>query len=144
MYVQIRTEWPEVAEVRPDVADAGVRGAAAGLPQHVLAGVEADYDRPGTPGQPPGQQPGPAGQVEDGSDGPAEAALVGAAAVTAVTVIGLRHGLAPFAPSVHLVVPWLPLIGIALACLVVARVSSLIPAAIALRRPPLELAGAQE
>jgi putative ABC transport system permease protein len=67
-----------------------------------------------------------------------------AAAVTAVTVIGLRHGLAPFAPSVHLVVPWLPLSGIALACLVVALLASLIPAAIALRRPPLELAGAQE
>jgi len=67
-----------------------------------------------------------------------------AAAVTAVTLIGLRHGLAPFAPSVRLVVPWLPLTGIAVACLVVALLSSLIPAAIALRRPPLALAGAQE
>jgi putative ABC transport system permease protein len=67
-----------------------------------------------------------------------------AAAVTAVTVIGLRHGLAPFAPSVRLVVPWLPLSGIALACLVVALLASLIPAALALRRPPLALAGAQE
>jgi len=67
-----------------------------------------------------------------------------AAAVTAVTVIGLRHGLAPFAPSVRLVVPWLPLTGIALACLVTALLASLIPAALALRRPPLELAGALE
>ena len=67
-----------------------------------------------------------------------------AAAVTAVTVIGLRHGLAPFAPSVRLVVPWLPLTGIALACLVTALLASLIPAALALRRPPLALAGALE
>ena len=67
-----------------------------------------------------------------------------AAAVTAVTVVGLRHGLAPFAPSVRLVVPWLPLTGIALACLVTALLASLIPAALALRRPPLALAGALE
>jgi putative ABC transport system permease protein len=67
-----------------------------------------------------------------------------AAGVTAVTVIGLRHGLAPLAPSVRLVVPWLPLGGIALACLVIALVASLIPASLALRRPPLELAGVPE
>jgi putative ABC transport system permease protein len=67
-----------------------------------------------------------------------------AAAVTAVTVIGLRHGLAPFAPSVRLVVPWLALGGIALGCLVIALLASLIPAALALRRPPLELAGMNE
>src|SRR5215472_7533238 len=67
-----------------------------------------------------------------------------AAAVTAVTVIGLRHGLAPLAPSVRVVVPWLPLGGIALACLVVALLASLIPASLALRRPPLELAGGYE
>jgi putative ABC transport system permease protein len=67
-----------------------------------------------------------------------------AAAVTAVTVVGLRHGLAPLAPSVRVVVPWLPLGGIALACLVVALLASVIPASLALRRPPLELAGGHE
>jgi len=67
-----------------------------------------------------------------------------AAGVTAVTVIGLQHGLAPLAPSVRLVVPWLPLGGIALACLVIALLASLIPAFLALRRPPLELAGVPE
>jgi putative ABC transport system permease protein len=67
-----------------------------------------------------------------------------AAGVTAVTVIGLRHGLAPLAPSVRVVVPWLPLGGIALACLVVALLASVIPASLALRRPPLELAGGYE
>jgi putative ABC transport system permease protein len=70
--------------------------------------------------------------------------LLFAAGVTAVTVIGLRHGLAAFAPAVRVVVPWLPLGGIALACLVVALLASLIPASIALRRPPLELAGGHE
>ena len=67
-----------------------------------------------------------------------------AAGVTAITVIGLRHGLAPFAPSVRVVVSWLPLGGIALACLVIALLASLIPASLALRRPPLELAGGHE
>src|SRR5215468_622412 len=67
-----------------------------------------------------------------------------AAAVIAVIVIGLRHGLALFASLVRLIIPWLPLSGIALACLVVALLASLIPAALALRRPPLALAGAQE
>jgi putative ABC transport system permease protein len=67
-----------------------------------------------------------------------------AAAVTAVVVTGLRHGLSGLAPSVRLVIPWLPIAEIALACLLVALLASLIPAALALRRPPLELAGAQE
>jgi putative ABC transport system permease protein len=61
-----------------------------------------------------------------------------------VTLVGLRHGLAPFAPSVRLLVPWLPLTGIALACLVIALLANLIPAALALRRPPLDLAGGLE
>ena len=43
-----------------------------------------------------------------------------AAAVTAATVIGLRHGLLGLAPSVRVVIPWLPLAGIALACLAIA------------------------
>ena len=40
--------------------------------------------------------------------------------------------------------PWLPLGGIALACLVIALLARLIPASLALRRAPLELAGGQE
>jgi putative ABC transport system permease protein len=67
-----------------------------------------------------------------------------AAAVTAATVTGLRHGLLGLAPSVRVVIPWLPLAGIALACLVIAVLGSLIPAALALRRPPAELAAAPE
>jgi putative ABC transport system permease protein len=67
-----------------------------------------------------------------------------AAAVTAATVTGLRHGLLGLAPSVPVVIPWLPLAGIALTCLAVAVLASLIPAALALRRPPLELAGMPE
>jgi hypothetical protein len=42
------------------------------------------------------------------------------------------------------VVPWLPLGGIALACLVIALLASFIPAPLALRHTPLELAGGQE
>jgi putative ABC transport system permease protein len=67
-----------------------------------------------------------------------------AAAVTAVTVMGLRHGLLGLAPSVRVVIPWLPLAGIALACLAIAVLASLIPAALALRRPAAELAAAPE
>jgi len=67
-----------------------------------------------------------------------------AAAVTAVTVTGLRHSLLGLAPSVRVVIPWLPLAGIALACLAIAVLASLIPAALALRRRPAELAGVPE
>jgi putative ABC transport system permease protein len=65
-----------------------------------------------------------------------------AAAVTALTLVGLWNGLAPFAPAVRLDIPWLPLTGIALSCVVIALLASVIPAAAALRRPPLDLAGA--
>jgi putative ABC transport system permease protein len=67
-----------------------------------------------------------------------------AAAVTAATVAGLRHGLLGLAPSVRVVIPWLPLAGIALACLVIAVLASLIPAALVLRRQPAELATVPE
>jgi putative ABC transport system permease protein len=67
-----------------------------------------------------------------------------AAAVTAATVTGLRHGLLGLAPSVRVVIPWLPLAGIALACLAIAVLASLIPAALALRRQPAELAAVPE
>jgi putative ABC transport system permease protein len=66
-----------------------------------------------------------------------------AAAVTAVTVTGLRHSLLGLAPSVHVVIPWQPLAGIVLACLAIAVLASLIPAALTLRRPA-ELAGVPE
>jgi putative ABC transport system permease protein len=67
-----------------------------------------------------------------------------AAAVTAAAVAGLRHGLLGLAPSVRVIIPWLPLAGIALACLAIAVLASLIPAALALRRPPAELAAGPE
>jgi putative ABC transport system permease protein len=80
----------------------------------------------------------------------AEACLVAgigtlfAAAITAVTLTGLRHGLSDLAPSARVAIPWLPLGGIALACLAIAVLASLISAALALRRPPVELAGVPE
>ena len=67
-----------------------------------------------------------------------------AAAVTAATVTGLRHGLMGLAPSVRVVIPWLPLAGIALACLAIALAASLVPAALVLRRRPAELAAVPE
>jgi putative ABC transport system permease protein len=45
---------------------------------------------------------------------------------------------------VRVVIPWLPLAGIALACLAIAVLASLIPAALALRRRPAELAAVPE
>ena len=48
------------------------------------------------------------------------------------------------APSVRVVIPWLPLAGITFACLAIAVLASLIPAALALRRRPAELAGVPE
>ena len=44
----------------------------------------------------------------------------------------------------RVVIPWLPLAGIALACLAIAVLARLIPAALALRRPPAGLAAAPE
>ncbi len=57
-----------------------------------------------------------------------------AAAVTALVIGAVRHGLGQLAPSVRVVIPWLPFGGIALACLLIALLSSLIPAAVVLRR----------
>jgi putative ABC transport system permease protein len=70
--------------------------------------------------------------------------IILAAAVTAVTVIGARTGLHGGAPAVHVVIPWLPIGGIALACLLIALIASLIPAALLLRRQQAGLAGAAE
>jgi len=67
-----------------------------------------------------------------------------AAAITAITVTGLRNGLSSLAPSVPVVIPWLPLSAIALARLAIAVLASLIPAALALRRQPAQLAGTPE
>ncbi|MBL7523445.1 ABC transporter permease [Frankia sp. CNm7] len=67
-----------------------------------------------------------------------------AVAVTAVTALGARHGLADVAPSVPLAVPWAPLAAIVLACLVTAVLASVLPAALLLRRRPAELAGVRE
>jgi putative ABC transport system permease protein len=67
-----------------------------------------------------------------------------AAAVTAVTVVAARHGLAGLAPSVELAVPWRQLGAIVLCCLVTAVLASTIPATFLLRRRPAELAGIRE
>jgi putative ABC transport system permease protein len=67
-----------------------------------------------------------------------------AAGVTAATVAGVYAGLASLAPAVQLVIPWRLITGITLACLITALLASLIPAAVALRRPAAELAPAPE
>jgi putative ABC transport system permease protein len=67
-----------------------------------------------------------------------------AAAVIAAVVGGLRGALASSAPAVHIVIPWLPVTVIALGCLLTALLASLAPAAISLRRRPVELARALE
>jgi putative ABC transport system permease protein len=67
-----------------------------------------------------------------------------AGAVTAVTLFGMRDALAPVATAVPIVVPWTPVGGIAAACLAIALLASLIPAALVLRRRPVELAGVRE
>jgi putative ABC transport system permease protein len=54
--------------------------------------------------------------------------------VTGITVLGMRSGLAPVAGRVALDVPWQPMAGIAGTCLVLAVLSSLVPAAFALKR----------
>jgi putative ABC transport system permease protein len=59
-------------------------------------------------------------------------------------VTGLRHSLLGLAPSARVVIPCLLLAGIAFACLAIAVLASLIPAALALRRRPAELAGVPE
>src|SRR5262249_15004509 len=66
-----------------------------------------------------------------------------AAAVTAVTVTGLRHSLLGLAPSVRVVIPWPLLAGIVLACLAIALLASVIRAALT-RGRPAELAGVPE
>jgi putative ABC transport system permease protein len=67
-----------------------------------------------------------------------------AAAVTAGTLVALWHGLTGQAPAVQVAIPWRPIGGTALACLVVALLASLVPAALLLRRRPVELAGTRE
>jgi putative ABC transport system permease protein len=80
----------------------------------------------------------------------AEAALVTvigatlAATVTGITAWGARYGLAQLAPSVPVVVPWATLGAIAAACLMVALVASIVPAALLLRRDPADLAAVRE
>jgi putative ABC transport system permease protein len=62
-------------------------------------------------------------------------------AASLILLVAMLLGLAP---SVRVVVPWLPLGGIALACLAIAVVASLVPAALVLRRRPAELAAVPE
>ncbi|OHV56961.1 hypothetical protein BCD48_00770 [Pseudofrankia sp. BMG5.36] len=67
-----------------------------------------------------------------------------AAAVTAITAWGAQYGLADLAPSVPITVPWGPLGAIAAACLTIALLASVIPAALLLRRDPADLAAVRE
>jgi putative ABC transport system permease protein len=67
-----------------------------------------------------------------------------AAGVSAVTVAGTCQGLGRVAPSVHLVIPWQPVTGILLACLLIAVLASAAGAVSLLRRPPVALAGLRE
>jgi putative ABC transport system permease protein len=64
--------------------------------------------------------------------------------VTAVTLLGMRAGLSSVAPAVRVLIPWRPVGGIAAACLVVAVLASLIPAALVLRRPPIAAAAVRQ
>jgi putative ABC transport system permease protein len=67
-----------------------------------------------------------------------------AAVVTAITVAGMRAGLTGLAPSIPLAIPWATIGGIAVVCLLTAVLASVIPAALLLRRSPVELAGVRE
>jgi len=67
-----------------------------------------------------------------------------ATAVTAITVTGLRAGLSGLAPAVPVIIPWQLLSGMAAACLTIALLASVIPAAVTLRKCPADLAGAIE
>lgn len=77
-----------------------------------------------------------------------EAAIVAAlgtglaTVVTAVTLAAVRRGLGGVAPAVRMVVPWTPLAALALVCLVVAVLGSVLTAAAALRAPGKTLAAA--
>jgi putative ABC transport system permease protein len=64
--------------------------------------------------------------------------------VTAVTLLGMRAGLSSVAPAVRLLIPWRPVGGIAAVCLIVAVLASLIPAALVLRRPPIDAAAVRQ
>ncbi len=67
-----------------------------------------------------------------------------AAAVTALTVTGLRAALSGLAPTVRVIIPWQQLSAIAAVCLTIAVLASMIPAAVTLRKRPSDLAGAIE
>jgi putative ABC transport system permease protein len=67
-----------------------------------------------------------------------------AAVVATATVIGVRRSIGDLAASTPVIVPWESVGGIALACLVTAVLASVIPAAVLLRRRPVELAGVPE
>ncbi|GIH14452.1 FtsX-like permease family protein [Rugosimonospora africana] len=64
--------------------------------------------------------------------------------VTAVTLLGMHRGLAPVAPAVQVAIPWRTVGAIAGVCLLVAVLASLIPAAVALRRPAVDSAAVRQ
>ncbi|MET7394754.1 FtsX-like permease family protein [Dactylosporangium sp. NPDC005572] len=67
-----------------------------------------------------------------------------AGAVTAAMMAGLLAGLRDLVAAVEPVVPWGPVVGIALVCAVVTLAASLGPAWLALRRPATRMAAARE
>jgi putative ABC transport system permease protein len=67
-----------------------------------------------------------------------------AAIVTGITVVATYRGLADAAPAVDLAVPWRQLGAIVACCLVTAVVSSVVPAALLVRRRAVDLAGVRE
>jgi putative ABC transport system permease protein len=74
----------------------------------------------------------------------ASIAVLLAGVVTAAVVAGMRSALGGLAPSVPIDAPWRVLGGITAACLVTAVLASVVPAALLLRRRPVELAGVRE
>jgi putative ABC transport system permease protein len=65
-------------------------------------------------------------------------------AAAAGNVIGTRAALGEQTDAVRTVVPWVPLLGIVAACGAAALLATLLPARLALRRHPMELAAVQE
>ncbi|WP_436519602.1 FtsX-like permease family protein [Actinoplanes sp. HUAS TT8] len=71
-------------------------------------------------------------------------AVLLAATVTTVMLLGLRSRLTDLVPSVEITAPWPLIAGITAICVLVAFAASLFPAALLLRTPPAALAALRE